>query len=83
MNRLLKIFIVIFILFIIGYLLYLSYGDNFRDALGDAVPLPDPIKDPCVFLENHIVTDNVHDKYGQTVKFIFHRPHLCLLFFVR
>lgn len=62
------LFIVIVLLFIIGYLLYLSYGDNFKDVLGDAVPLPEPIKDPCVFLENDIVTENVHDKYGKRVK---------------
>ena len=53
-----KVLLIIVLLFIFGYILYTLYGRKFRKILGDPDGLPDIIKDPCVFLENDIITDS-------------------------
>ena len=63
-----NVLIIIVLLFILGYLLYTIYGKSLRKALGDPLPILDPVADPCVFLENDIITENVHDKYGNIVR---------------
>lgn len=63
-----NVLIILVLLFITGYLLYNIYGTSLRKALDDPLPIPDPISDPCIFLENDIVSENVHDNYGNIVR---------------
>lgn len=62
-------FVVIVVLIIIFfYILYTEFGiDLGKVALEMKLP-SGGIKDPCIFLENDIATDNVHDSFGQQLR---------------
>lgn len=69
-NNLL-IIILIIILFLIGYFLYQLAINNWDISKitwkVDDIQKIESIKDPCVFLENDIISNNVLDKDGKQV----------------
>lgn len=63
----LRLAILIVLVFFAFYLIYVHFGRDLEKELRKDIKLPSLIKDPCVFLENDIQTDNVHDKYGKRI----------------
>ena len=62
-----RLAVLVFLIFFALYLLYIHFGKDLEEKLRDEVKLKPLISDPCVFLENDIVTDNVYDMYGSKI----------------